>query len=86
MLRLAVGSGTEENGTMLDYRMPVAGSLIGEAIQTGQAIAITDAEQDPHVRSDPRRQTRQKKNSRRDRLNAMLRRMRSGLVVIGARS
>lgn len=40
---------------MLDYRMPVEGSLIGEAIQTGQAIAVTDAEHDPHVRSDPRR-------------------------------
>jgi GAF domain-containing protein len=55
MLRLAVGSGGEENGTMLDYRMPVEGSLIGEAIRTGQAIAVTDAEHDPHVRSDPRR-------------------------------
>jgi putative methionine-R-sulfoxide reductase with GAF domain len=37
--------------------MPVAGWLIGLAIESGSAVRIDDARHDPHVMADPRRET-----------------------------
>jgi signal transduction histidine kinase len=37
-------------------RLPLAGSLVEEAIRSGSALCIDKALDDPHVRADPRRQ------------------------------
>src|SRR5512145_295753 len=55
-LRLAVVAGMEAPPGLLGYRMPVAGSLIGLAIETGRPVCVQDAQNDPHVQADPRRQ------------------------------
>lgn len=54
--RIAVVSGEPHSKSVLGYRMPVAGSLISEAIQSQTPIFVADAQHDPHVQADPRRQ------------------------------
>lgn len=54
--RIAVVSGEPHSMNVLGYRMPVTGSLISEAIQSQTPIFVADAQNDPHVKADPRRQ------------------------------
>lgn len=54
-LRIAVAAG-EQTDPVAGMRMPLAGSLVEEAIQTGAALCVDDATTDPHVQADPRRQ------------------------------
>jgi GAF domain-containing protein len=56
-LRAAAIAGEENPKALANYRMPVAGWLIGLAIESGSAVRIDDARHDPHVMADPRRET-----------------------------
>jgi signal transduction histidine kinase len=54
-LRIVAASGDDQAATMAGYRMPVAGSLIGLALESGEPVHIADASNNPHVLADPRR-------------------------------
>lgn len=51
-LHLSIFSGQAEMDVPIGYRMPVLGSAIGLAIQTGQPIRVADAQQDPRPFGD----------------------------------
>jgi len=54
-MRVAVLSG-EQARPAAGMRLPLAGSLVAEAIRSGAPLCIDDAAADPRVRADPRRQ------------------------------
>lgn len=51
-LRLSIFSSQAEIEVPLGYRMPMADSAVGLAIQTGQPVRITNAQQDPRPFND----------------------------------
>jgi PAS domain S-box-containing protein len=51
-LRVAVFSGSHNGELFVGYRMPVADSVAGLAIQSGQAVIINDARDDPRLYAD----------------------------------
>lgn len=56
-LRIVAASGDNQAAPMTGYRMPVAGSLAGLALESGAPVQIANASLDPHVLADPRRRT-----------------------------
>jgi PAS domain S-box-containing protein len=54
--RIAADSAEEAGETFLGYRIPATGSLAESAIQTQKPVYVADAQNDPHVKADPRRQ------------------------------
>lgn len=51
-LRIAVLSGSHNDRLFVGYRMPVADSPAGSAIETGQAVIINNAQDDPRLYPD----------------------------------